>query len=285
MMPAFRFAIAAALLLCASPFAHAITIPVNDGYVTDEAGILADEEEAQIEDVIREYETQTTNQIAIVILPNLEGEDIVESAVEIGRAWGVGTEKNNGIIMLMGYEEREIMIATGYGLEGAVPDIVAKGIIDTDIVPAFRDGEYAEGFLAAIESLKKHIGGEYTAERYESSDAGGAISWVFFALFIFFDVIAAFLSRSKSWWMGGIFGGIFGIILTILYSWWISIPVLVVIGLVLDYLLSKGGGGGNGRWRGPGGFGGPRFGSGSSSGGFKGFGGGSFGGGGARGKW
>lgn len=271
------------------PIAFAITIPPNDGYVTDTVSVLKPEDEQALEQKLAAYKAATSNEIAVLIIPSLEGEEIAEASVEIGREWGIGTEENdNGILILVDYEGREVMIATGYGLEGAVPDIVAKGIIETDIVPFFRDGQYAEGLNAAVDSLMKHIGGEYTAERYESSGGFTFSPGILIFLFFILQWIFAIMARTKSWWAGGIFGGIGGLILAALFSWWISIPFLVFFGLLLDYVISKNykargktawwAGGG---W-GPGGGGGFR---GGGSGGFGGFSGGSFGGGGARGRF
>ncbi len=271
--------------------AHAVTVPPNDGFVTDVAGILATADEQALEQKLTQYKASTSNEIAVLILPSLHGEDIAEASVEIGRSWGVGSkEYNNGILILIDYEGREVFLATGYGLEGAVPDIVAKGIIDTDLTPHFRDGDYIGGLNAAVDSLAKHIGGEYTAERYENTGSDVSFSpALFFFGFMLLQWMFAIMARSKSWWAGGIFGGIGGLILAVIFTWWISIPILVFLGLLLDYIISKNfksraptawWAGGN--W-GPGtrgGIGGPRGG-----GGFGGFGGGSFGGGGARGKW
>lgn len=263
-------------------------IPPNDGLVTITQdipdGVISKEQELSLENELLSYERETSNQIAILFVKSLDGYPIDEAAVEIGRKWGVGTEKNNGILILASYDDREVMLATGYGMEGAVPDLVAHGIIERDITPLFREAKYYEGLLAAVDSLQKHIGGEYTAERYETEGGSGFFAWGIFLIFLIFDWLAALLSRSKSWWLGGIFGGIFGIVLTILFSWWISIPTLVLVGLLFDYIVSKNGPRRpRGPWRGGGGFGG--WGGSSGSGGFKGFGGGSFGGGGARGKW
>ncbi len=260
--------------------------PANDAYITVAEGVpstvLSPEEEEALEQSLREYDKQTSNQIAVLIVSTLAGEPIEDAAVETGRRWGVGTaEHENGIVLLIAYEDREMFLATGYGLEGAIPDIVAKGIIDRDLTPHFRDGKYAEGITAAIESLQKHIGGEYTTERYASSSDTPPFAWLLFLAFLALDTLGAFLARSKSWWLGGVLGGVFGFILVALFRWWLSIPLLVMFGLLLDYIVSRTGYRG-GRWRG-GGWGGP--GRGSGGGGFGGFGGGSFGGGGARGKW
>jgi uncharacterized protein len=237
---------------------------------------------------LQQYQRETSNEIAIVLMKTLSGSDVSEVAVEIGRKWGVGTEEDdNGILMLVSYDDRQIWIATGYGLEGAVPDVVAHGIAEKDMTPYFRDAEYFQGLQAGIDALKKHIGGEYTAERYEeSADVSGIWPWLLFFLFIGFDFLAAIFARSKSWWAGGIVGGVAGIFLTALFAWWISVPILVLLGLLFDYIVSKKGPRKGGRGRGgPGGFGGFSGGSSSSSGGFGGFSGGSFGGGGGGSKW
>lgn len=271
-----------------SSSAWAFDTPANDGFVTDEIGLLDPAQEESLEMTLTEYSQQTSNEIAVLVVKSLTGTTITDAGVQVFRdeRWRLGDEqKNNGLLILIAYDQNEIGITTGYGLEGAVPDIVAYGVIQRDIVPRFRDGEYYEGILAGIDALKKHIGGEYTADRYEQSEEdAGAFAWVFFILFVAADWFAALFARTKSWWLGGVFGGVFGIIFTALYSWWISIPALVLIGLLFDYIVSqKGYTRSRGPWRGgPGGFGG----SGRSGGsGFGGFGGGSTGGGGAHGRW
>lgn len=283
---------ATALALHAS-VAFAFTPPPNDGYVTDAIGLLSAAEEQALETELSSYADETSNGIAILIVNDLQGEPIADVAVDVLRAWGVGDQqKNNGIVLVFKQSEtlgdRELFIVTGYGLEGAVPDIVARGIIERDIVPRFQNGDYAEGFRDGIAALQKHIGGEYTAERYEQS-ANGWEPFLLFLLFVAGDAVAAYMGRTKSWWFGGILGFVFGVVLTVLYTWWISIPVLVAIGLVLDYFLSSAGYGTNRRGRG--GRGGGGFWSGGSGGfgggssGLSGFGGGSTGGGGAGVRW
>lgn len=275
------------LLVLAPNIGFAHDIP-NDGFVTDAAGILESSEEQDLESMLTEYQKQTSNEIALAIIPSLKGEDIAEVAVALGRDWGIGTAKNdNGILILFSYGDSEVFIATGYGLEGAVPDIVAQGVIQEDMIPHFREGNFAEGFRAGIEALQKHIGGEYTAERYaETEDAWGFSPLILFFVFILLDMLAAFFGRTKSWWLGGVVGGALGLVLALIFGFWLSLPILVVLGLLFDYLVSRigytgrrGRGGRGGWWGGMGGFGG------RGGGGFGGFGGGSFGGGGARGRW
>ena len=263
----------------------AFDVPPNDGYVTDETSVLTAEQEAELERLLSAYRAETSNEIAVLIVETLRGEPIADAAVEIARAWGVGTASHdNGILLLVAYADREVFIATGYGLEGAVPDIAAKGIVETDIVPAFRGGDYAEGIRAGIEALQKHIGGEYTAERYVGREEGGGVSGsLVIVAFLLLEWLMAVMARTRSWWLGGVFGMFAGIVLVLLFGWWLSVPILVPAGLLLDYLVSKNyrahRGGHVSFWAGGG------WGPGGRGGGFGGFSGGSFGGGGAGGRW
>lgn len=277
----------AALLLAAAPVAHAFDVPPNDGFVTDTAGLLTKQQDAALEAGLQQYKDQTSNEIAVVILPTLGGEAIEDVGLAVARKWGVGSKaKNNGILMVIGYAEHEVRFDVGYGLEGAVPDLVARGIIDTDIVPKFRSGDYNGGITAAIDSLRKHIAGEYTADRYAAKAEDGYFSPAFFiALFILFQWLISILGRTKSWWLGGVFGGLGGVVLAVAYGWWLSIPLLIPLGLLLDFIVSKNyQARGRTSWWAGGGWG-PGGGGRGSGGGFGGFGGGGFGGGGASGRW
>ena len=271
-----------ALLLPVAAFAF--EVPPNDGFITDTIPILDAQQDMGLEQMLQEYQSQTSNEIAVLVVRSLEGEEIADVAVEVGRKWEIGTgENDNGILILISYEDRRMFIATGYGLEGAVPDIVAAGIVETDIAPLFREGDYYGGIRAGIEALQKHIGGEYTAERYNSGSSGdfGFGQFIFFLVFIGFDFLVAIFGRSKSWWLGGVVGAVIGIGLGAMYVWWWSVPLLAGLGLLFDFIVSKMGprkGRRGGIWfGGPGGQGG--------GGGFGGFIGGSFGGGGGGGKW
>ncbi|PIQ76691.1 hypothetical protein COV83_01730 [Candidatus Peregrinibacteria bacterium CG11_big_fil_rev_8_21_14_0_20_49_14] len=283
--------------------AYAFAVPPNDGFVTDTVGILSQSEQENLESLLSQYRSETSTEIAVVILPSLQGEPLMESAVQIGREWGVGGKENdNGIVFLIAYEDRELFLAVGYGLEGAVPDIVAKGIIDAEITPFFKDGKYADGIEEGIMALQKHIGGEYTAQRYAGeSDGMPTFLLVVFGMFllIIFSVISEGilleLAPTRTWLMGGVMGFFFGLFFVDLTGSWLSIPFFVAYGLAFDFVVSylyrvderfarwvrrrkkRRRSSSGGRFSSGGGFGG-----GSSGGGF---GGGSFGGGGARGRW
>ncbi len=283
----FRALVPAVLVLMIVPvLAFAFEIPENDNYVTQTIPVLTAEQEDALEERLGAYDKATSNQIAILLVESMSGSDIVESAIEVHRKWGLGDDtKNNGVLILAALTDREVMIHTGYGLEGALPDLVVNGIITQDIAPHFVESEYYEGLNAALDAIEKHIGGEYTAERYTES-GGGLASFLFFFVLVFGQLFAAWFARSKSWWAGGVVGGLIGFLLALVWSWWIAIPGLIVLGLLFDYVVSKNPGmGRSGRHRGGYWGGGGGFGGGSSGGGFGGFGGGSGGGGGSHGKW
>ncbi|WP_207495510.1 TPM domain-containing protein [Aridibaculum aurantiacum] len=214
------------------------------------------------------YDDSTSNQIVIVIVPTLNDYAPVDYATKLGREWGVGTAKNNGVIVLISTEpnNRQIFIAPGYGLEGAIPDITAKSIIEDVILPHFRQDHYFTGLDLGTNAIIKAAAGEYKApagyrNRGRGSGGGGSI----LGAIIFFLVMIMLFSRGGRGG-GGRGGGMasrrgFGDVAT---------------GMLIGSMLSGG--------RGGGGFGGGGFGGGSG-GGFGGFGGGSFGGGGAGGSW
>jgi uncharacterized protein len=206
----------------------------------------------QLEDLERKlvaYDDSTSNQITVVVISSTNDYTIEEVALELGRKWGVGNKEiNNGVVLLVAKDDRKMTIQVGYGLEGALPDITAKSIIENEIKPSFKDGNYYRGLDHGTDAIIKATKGEYKAPANYGSKkkkglSAGAIVIIIILLIIFFSgagpgAAGTYVSR----------GGFTG---------W-----------------SGGGGGGGSGWSG-----------GGSSGGFGGFGGGSFGGGGASGSW
>lgn len=214
--------------------------------VNDFTGTLTPEQVIALERKLVAFDDSTSNQIAIVLITTTEGSSIEDVAIELGRAWGVGNkEKNNGIVLLVAKGDRKTTIQVGYGLEGAIPDVTAKSIIDHEIIPNFKQDNYYRGLDEAADALIKAAAGEYKApEGYGSKKKGGFKTWMIIAIVLFIILSSMF---------GGASGGTY---------------------------VSRGGyrGWGGGGWSGGGG-------GSSSGGGFGGFGGGSFGGGGASGSW
>ncbi len=232
--------------------------------VNDLAHVLSPEQVAILEEKLVALDDSTSNQIALVTIPDLNGYDVAEYANKLYRAWGIGTQKhNNGVLILVAVNDHKIRIEVGYGLEGAIPDITAKSIIDNDLTPNFREGNYYRGFDEAINSLGQAASGEYKEPRNRSNDDGGGGGFFTFLIivFIIFMILGrggrgggGMMSRRGSGWLGPfILGNMMG-------------------------SRNRGGWGG-------GGFGGGGWGGGSGGGGFGGFGGGSSGGGGASGGW
>jgi len=219
--------------------------------INDFANILQPEERTALEQKLVAYNDSTSTQITILTMPNLGGYDAASFAFETAEKWGIGRKsKNNGILILMSVEERDVFIATGYGMESVVPDALAKRIVNTQLIPNFKQGNFYKGFDEATTTIIKLAAGEFSAD-----DVKERKSMPLSVIVIIIIVIIIVLSNIGKGGGGQTFSG-------------------------------KGTrsyrSGGPKMWGGGGGFGG---GSSWGGGGFGGFGGGSFGGGGAGGKW
>ena len=227
--------------------------------VNDAAGVLSTEQQNILEEKLVALDNSSSNQIAIVTIPTLNGYDVADYANKLFRSWKIGnTKTNNGVLVLVAVAEHKIRIEVGYGLEGAIPDITANSIIENDLTPNFKQGNYFRGFNLAIESLGKAAVGEYNVARPKKDSGDG--SGIGFVIIIIVILIIIASSRGGSGGGGMVsrrgYGGFLG-------------PFL------LGSLL--GGSGRGNDWGGGN--------NGGSGGGFGGFGGGSSGGGGASGGW
>src|SRR5215208_1941100 len=131
-------------------------------------GLLTPEQEQYLEAKLDAYDDSTSSQIAIVTVDDLHGYAAVDYAVALGRKWGVGGKQfNNGIVILVstggGEGKRDAFIATGYGLEGAIPDITANAILENELIPGLKSGNYYQGFSRTVDALIKAAAGEYAA--------------------------------------------------------------------------------------------------------------------------
>ena len=231
--------------------------------VNDFAQVLSSNERKQIENELDQFARETSTQIVVVTVSDLEGYDPSDYAFRLGEKWGVGQKgKDNGVIILLkpkeGNSRGQVFIATGYGLEGVLPDaIVNSTVINNEMLPYFKENNYYKGLTSGIKVIMDITRGEYTAEQYQKHYAkqnDGVVPGVFFFLFIFFILSIVRGRRSR------------------FYSPGRSLPFWLAMGM-MSGRNSHGGSFGN-------------FSSGGGSfGGFGGFGGGSFGGGGAGGSW
>ena len=288
-------------LLLASTLLHAqdvLAVPPLSGRVIDQTGTLT---ATQIEGLTRKlaaFEAESGPQIVVLMLPTTQPEDIAAYAQRIGDAWKIGRrEVGDGLLIVVAKNDRRVNIQTAKALEGAVPDLAARQIIDTAIRPAFRADDYAGGLNAAIDQLISRIKGEalpVPARKNQSpsqSPFGGMqpVELLIFA-FIALPVVAGVTRRIFGRGLGSLAsGGATGVVAWLVTSSLVVAGIGAFIGLLFglfagasSVLRSSGrhGGGFGGGFGGAGGWSGGGGGGGFSSGG-----GGDFGGGGASGDW
>jgi uncharacterized protein len=238
-----------ALLLGVAGALAAQTFPALTGRVVDEARLLSPSQRAGIEAKLAALEAKTTDQFVVVTLNSLQGTDIADYGYQLGRHWGIGQkDKNNGVLLIVAPNEREVRIEVGYGLEGDLTDAVTHLIIQNAILPRFRADDMPGGIERGVDDIIQVLSGDAEAFKARAAQRSGDDSWIsflhaLFVAFVIFMILTSFFRR-PGWWIGPWGGG------------------------------SSGSSSGSG-WS---------SGSSSSGGGFSG-GGGSFGGGGSSGRW
>jgi uncharacterized protein len=236
------------LVLGASTALAEFKIPVLRGPVIDEVGVLRQQDRYDIEAVVRDYNAQGKAQIQVLVIDSLQGLEIEEASIKITDAWKLGTEKkDNGILFLIAPHEKKLRIEVGQGLEGALPDVIAKRIIADTVLPLFKANNMSSGVVMGVYQIIQYVDKEYADQHLtaqpEVTPSKGLPGWAVLLILFFLLFIGRFMPGSS-------FGG------------------------------RRGGGG----FFGVGGFGGGGFGGGGGGGGWSG-GGGGFSGGGASGSW
>lgn len=281
----------------------AVSLPAPSGFVNDFANVIANGEEQRLEQTLTEFQQSTGHEITVVTVESLQDTDIELLAVDLFKQWGIGqTGQDNGVLLLIAPNDRRMRIEVGYGLEPYITDSEASRIIRDVLTPAFRADDFADGITTAVALLMAQAR-DLTVELPSGKTAGFSFLDTYFNTFGFWGVLIPFfimewfvtiLARSKSWWLGGIIGagtgGLLAVVLGTILAAFIAIPAAVMLGLLLDFFVSKNyhaaraagqqpawwAGGRRGFW-----LGGGR----SGGGGFGGFGGGRSGGGGSSGSW
>lgn len=172
----------------------ALDVPTLKSRVTDLPGLLNSQERNRIEKALYEFEQKTSNQIAVLIISSLKGESIEGYAIKVADKWKLGDKtKENGAILLVAVKDRKVRIEVGYGLEGALTDMIAGSIIRNDISPSFRNNDYYTGIAKAVNSMMLATQNEYKAparKRRSSRDEGSSFgSLIFLILFIIFGLL------------------------------------------------------------------------------------------------
>lgn len=268
-----------------------VAVPALKSRVTDLTGTLAANETAQLEQRLAAFEARKGSQIAVLIVPTTQPETIEQYSIRVAEAWKLGRKGiDDGALLLIAKQDRTVRIEVGYGLEGVLPDALAKRIVDEVIVPEFRQGNFAAGIDAGIEQMMSVVEGEPLpppqARGGEHAPSGNAVMDNIIPLFIMLIVVAKVLQSFFGRFIGaGIVSASAGFLGWLLFSSIVIGIIAAIFAFFVSLFGSPGGGvfrGGRGGW--PGGGMGGRGGGGFGGGGFGG-GGGGFGGGGASGRW
>ncbi|MHB1053806.1 MAG: TPM domain-containing protein [Thiobacillus sp.] len=256
-----------------------VAVPDLSRRVTDLTATLSAQQTAELDTQLAALEARKGSQIAVLIVPTLEGEDIAQFGIRVADKWKIGrTKVDDGVILIVAKNDRKLRIEVGYGLEGAIPDAIAKRVIAETITPYFKAGDYYGGIAAGVGQLIKLIDGEPLPAPAQPAVANGTgEGWLIYMAIGFFlgNFLAPMLGRGAASGVAGL--GTAGL------GWMVSGALAssllmgggVFLAVLLLGALGRGGGGG---W-GSGGFGG------GGGGGSWGGGGGGFGGGGASGSW
>jgi uncharacterized protein len=284
-----------ALLLCWACSALAlVAVPPLTGRVVDQTGTLSAGDIASLTQTLKDLETRKGSQIAVLIVPTTEGEAIEPFSLRVAEAWKIGRKKiDDGALLVIAKNDRRLRIEVGYGLEGALTDVTTKRIIDEDITPKFKSGDFAGGISAGVDRMVRIANGEKLPEpeppHWQSPgqfDIDPFNPVVIAIVFIVGAVLRAALGRLVG---SAATGGVVGFLAWFLVG---SIGAALIVGVLaflvaafVDLMPAGGSRGTRGGWSGGGGSSDWSSGSSSSdSGSFSG-GGGSFGGGGASGSW
>ncbi len=278
-----------AFLLCWAAVAVAdVAVPQLTARVTDQTGTLSAADISNLDQKLAAFEARKGSQIAVLIVPSTQPEDIAQYSIRVVEQWKLGRKGvDDGVLLLVAKDDRRLRIEVGYGLEGALPDITANRIINEIITPKFKQGDFAGGIDAGVDRIIKVIDGEplpAPAPRSNVSQGSWDEIGQAFPVFLILTIVIGGILRQA-------FGRFPGSLLTgggvAVVAWWFVgfWAVALIVGMIAffftligDAIPLSGGGGGYGGGRGGSSWGG------GSGGGFSG-GGGSFGGGGASGSW
>ncbi|RUR71026.1 YgcG family protein [Variovorax guangxiensis] len=280
------------LLATGSAFAQGLLpIPTLTARVIDQTGTLDSAQRNGLETKLAAFEQRKGSQIVVLMVPTTAPEDIASYTQRLGDAWKIGRKGvGDGLLVVVAKDDRKMRIATAKALEGAVPDLAASRIIDEEMKPRFRNGDFAGGLNAAVDRLIGLVDGEPLPEPSRNSGGSGneGFDWENLAIFLFVGVfVGAPIARAVLGKKLGtmVVGGGVGVVV---FFFTTSIVIAVIAGfvaLIVSLVAGTGrpGGGGGGGWSSGGG--GWSSGRGGGGGGFSSGGGGNFGGGGASGDW
>lgn len=267
------------MMLFASFNVHAelASIPALQHRVTDLTQTLSPEQQTALEQKIAAFEQEKGSQIAVLIIPTTQPEAIEQYSIRVAEAWKIGREKeDDGVILLVAKDDHKMRIEVGYGLEGAIPDLIAKRVITEIMAPSFKQGDFNGGISKAVDALMGLIAGEQLPAPAKQTNQG---DWGdFLPLLLVGGLILGSILRAV---FGDFFGGVLngGIIAVLAWFFGVALLIALLFGIVA-FILTLIGPSGLGQLGGGG-----YSGGGGHSDSWSGGGGGGFGGGGASGDW
>jgi uncharacterized protein len=174
--------------------------PKPTQFVSDRAGILSPQTIAALNSRLEAFERETSTQVIVATFPNVPDGYVLEDFTQrTAEAWGIGQEKDdNGVALFVFPKDRKTRIEVGYGLEGALPDVIAKRIIENEMLPAFRAGNFDSGVSRGVSAILQATRGEYQATGRTNADReeGDQGSWIIFLLFILIIMIIIAANRN-----------------------------------------------------------------------------------------
>ena len=204
--------------------------PPPKQYFNDYAGIISAQTVRELNTKLATYERTSSNQLLVAIFRRMESDSSVPDYTQrVAESWRVGQGKtDNGAVLFLFMESRDVYMQVGYGLEGAIPDVLAKRIIEEQIIPAFRSGNFSLGLQRGVDAMIAASQGEYTgsgrtvADGQRRGDRGNPLSWIFIVLIVAVTIISRLrgnrgyvysgrgMRRGPGWWIGGGGGGFGG---------------------------------------------------------------------------
>ena len=209
----------ACILFSANSFAATIIPSAPENYINDYAHILSANTSLELNQNLKQYEQQTSNQIVVAIFPGKLDIPIEDFSVKLEEKWKIGQKnKDNGVLLVIFPEDHQLRIEVGYGLEGAIPDALANTIIQQEIAPNFKAGYYDQGVSAGVSAIMEAAKGEYKPSQQQNIFRGLLPFIIFIVVFLLIRVFTKYgrNSSGRGGWGGGSsgnddsFGGGFG---------------------------------------------------------------------------
>lgn len=191
----------------------AIDVPALSGRVNDYGSMISAPQKAELEAKLQQFETAESTQIVILTVPSLNGDPIEDFSIRVAEAWKIGHKgSDNGALLIVSRDDHKVRIEVGYGLEGKLTDLLAGRIINDEIVPAFKAGQFDAGFSRGVDAIIAAVHGEYTAKPQTKGNGGKpSVALLTIILLVIYFISQIFRGhRGGGPMIGGPGGGFYG---------------------------------------------------------------------------